>query len=132
MSNPVRHLSPYWAKAAYVSSWFQFLQAIDRDWPNASEQDRVDFRDVYLGSISLKTGRAYGAAGVRDAMVVIRSFYQHCANRGITLRHQRKAVSGGVQVPVDRDALAHTRSASVIKSKDRALPKVRPASRFIH
>ncbi|MGK5010297.1 tyrosine-type recombinase/integrase [Janthinobacterium sp. MDB2-8] len=117
-----------WAKAAYgLKSWFQFLQAIDRDWPNASEQDRVDFRDVYLGSISRKTGRAYGAAGVRDAMVVIRSFYQHCANRGTyngDISENPFAVE--YKVPVDRDALAHTRSTGVIKSKDRALPKVRP------
>ncbi|SDG90769.1 site-specific integrase [Janthinobacterium sp. YR213] len=121
--------SPHtWAKAAYgLKSWFQFLQAIDRDWPTASEQDRVDFRDVYLGSISPKTGRAYGAAGVRDAMVVIRSFYQHCADRGTyhgDISGSRSAEE--YKVPIDRDALAHTRSAGVIKGKDRALPKVRP------
>lgn len=121
--------SPHtWVKAAYgLKSWFQFLQAINCDWLNASEQDRVDFRDTYLGSISQKTGRTYGVAGVRDAMVVIRSFYQYCANRGTyngDISESPLAVE--YRVPIDRDALAHTRSAGVIKGKDRALPKVRP------
>ncbi len=121
--------SPHtWAKAAYgLKSWFQFLQAIDRDWQNASEQDRVDFRDAYLGSISQKTGRAYGAAGVRDAMVVVRAFYRHCTDRGAYHGDiGASSVAAEYKVQIDRDALAHTRSASVIGSRDRALPKVRP------
>lgn len=117
-----------WAKAAYgLKSWFQFLQAIDRDWPDASEQDRVDFRDVYLGSISPKTGRTYGTAGVHDAMVVVRCFYQHCTDRG--KYHGDIGASSAAEdykVPIDRDALAHTRSARSTKLKDRALPKLRP------
>ncbi|MES2322587.1 MAG: site-specific integrase [Pseudomonadota bacterium] len=121
--------SPHtWAKAAYgLKSWFQFLQAIHRDWPEASEQDRVDFRDVYLSSISPKTGRAYGAAGVHDAMVVVSSYYQHCADRG-TYHGDigTNLVAVDCRVPIDRDALAHTRPTGVIKSRDRALPKVRP------
>jgi integrase len=121
--------SPHtWAKAAYgLKSWFQFLQAIDRDWPNASEQDRIDFRDVYLGSISQKTGRAYGTAGVHDAMVVVRSFYQHCAGRG-TYHGDIGASLVPVQckVPIDQDALAHSRSTGYTKSRDLALPKLRP------
>ncbi len=121
--------SPHtWAKAAYgLKSWFQFLQAIDRDWPNASEQDRIDFRDVYLSSISQKTGRAYGAAGVHDAMVVVRSFYQYCVNRG---RYHgdigTSSVATAYRAPIDRDNFAHTPSAGFTKSKDRALPKLRP------
>lgn len=121
--------SPHtWAKAAYgLKSWFQFLQAIDRDWANASEQDRVDFRDVYLGSISSKTGRAYGAAGVHDAMVVVRSFYDHCTERG-TYRGDIGASSVAAQYKpsIGRDALAHIRTAGGTKSRDRALPKLRP------
>jgi integrase len=121
--------SPHtWEKAAYgLKSWFQFLQAIDRDWPNASEQDRIDFRDAYLGSISPKTGRAYGAAGVHDAMVVIRFFYQHCIDRG-TYHGDigSSSVAAEYKAPIDRDALAHTRSRTSIKHLDRALPKLRP------
>ncbi|WP_070357871.1 site-specific integrase [Duganella sp. HH105] len=117
-----------WAKAAYgLKSWFQFLQAIERDWEHASEQDRCDFRDAYLGSISQKTGRAYGAAGVHSAMVVVRSFYQHCA--------ERRAYHGDIgsslvaveyTVPIDRYALSHTWSEHALTIKDRALPKLRP------
>jgi integrase len=121
--------SPHtWAKAAYgLKSWFQFLQAIDCDWPNASEQDRIDFRDVYLGSISQKTGRAFGTAGVHDAMVVVRSFYQHCAYRG-TYHGDIGASSVAVEykAPIHRDALVHTRSVGFTKNRDRALPKLRP------
>lgn len=120
--------SPHtWAKAAYgLKSWFQFLQAIERDWPDASEQDRIDFRDAYLGSISQKTGRAYGMAGVRDAMVVVRTFYEHCAVRGIYHGDIGVSSTAEYRVPIDRDALAHTRSTGAIKSKDRPLPKLRP------
>jgi len=121
--------SPHtWAKAAYgLKSWFQFLQAIDRDWTNAIEQDRIDFRDVYLGSISQKTGRAYGSAGVHDAMVVVRSFYQHYAYRG-TYHGDIDAGSVALEykVLINRDALAHTRSVGFTKNRDRALPKLRP------
>lgn len=121
--------SPHtWAKAAYgLKSWFQFLQAIDLDWLNAGEQDRIDFRDTYLGSISQKTGRAYGSAGVRDAMIVIRSFYQYCADRGMYYGDiGASSVAAECKVPIDRDALVHTRSAGIIRNRDRALPKLRP------
>ncbi|MES2298671.1 MAG: tyrosine-type recombinase/integrase [Pseudomonadota bacterium] len=119
-----------WAKVAYgLKSWFQFLQAIDRDWPNATEQDRVDFGDAYLGSISPKTGRTYGPAGIRDAMVVIRSFYQQCSYRGTyygDIGISSISMAEEHNFSIDRDALAHIRSVGVIRSKDRALPKVRP------
>lgn len=100
-STPSRHT---WEKAAYgLKSWFQFLQAIERDWLSASEQDRNDFRDTYQKSISPKTGRTYGDDGVRSAMVVVRSFYRHCASRNI---YHGDMGSGSVA--------------------DSALPKVRP------
>jgi len=121
--------SPHtWQKAAYgLKSWFQFLQAIERDWLDASEQDRIDFRDTYLQSISPKTGRSYGGDGVRSAMVVVRLFYQHCANRGTYYGD----IGGSsdvaeYRVPIDRDALAHTRANAICRVKDRALPKTRP------
>lgn len=103
-STPSSHT---WAKAAYgLKSWFQFLQAIERNWQDASEQDRIDFRDIYLKSISQKTGRSYGAAGVHGAMVVVRSFYRHCADRG--------TYHGDIGIN------------SLAEDKDRALPKIRP------
>lgn len=121
--------SPHtWAKAAYgLKSWFQFLQAIDRDWRDASEQDRIDFRDAYLGSISQKTGRAYGAAGVRAAMVVVRSFYQHCTglgtydgNIGVSSTAMKYKVS------IDGDTLARTQCVDPPNKRDLALPRLRP------
>jgi hypothetical protein len=122
-STPSRHT---WTKAAYgLKSWFQFLQAIERDLLNASEQDRIDFRDVYLGSISQKTGRAYGAAGVRDAMVVVHSFYQHCFDRGTYGGDiGETSVVAFRKAPIDRDALTHIRSGGGTTRKDLALPKV--------
>jgi integrase len=121
--------SPHtWAKAVYgLKSWFQFLQAVERDWLDASEQDRVEYRDVYLESISPKTGMAYGGAGVRDAMVVIREFYQHCLERGIYHGDiGTTSVAAEETVPKDLNALRHTRSVGIEKKKDHALPKVRP------
>jgi integrase len=126
--------SPHtWAKAAYgLKSWFQFLQAIDRDWPNASEQDRIDFRDVYNCSISPKTGRGYGMAGVHNAMVVVRFFYQHCAYRG-TYHGDIGGNSMPVEckVPIDQNALTHIWPAGFTKYKDRALPKLRPGVKIL-
>lgn len=124
-STPSSHT---WAKAAYgLKSWFQFLQAIDRDWPNASEQDRMEFRDVYLGSISPKTGRPYGSAGVHDAMVVVRCFYHCCADWGKYRGDIGASLAEeGHRSQIDRHALAHTYSVRSTKFKDRALPKLRP------
>lgn len=126
-STPSHHT---WAKAAYgLKIWFQYLQAIERHWLCASEQDRIDFRDVYLGAISQKTGRLYGTSGVRDSMVVVRSFYQHCSNRA-----EYAGDIGGNSVvmhtaQIDRDALAHIRFVGG-PIKDRALPKRRPGSKI--
>jgi integrase len=120
-----------WAKAAYgLKSWFQYLQAIDREWLNASEQDRIDYRDVYLSAISQKTGRAYGASGIRDSMVVVRAFYEHCAARNLYLGDIGAVTAiRPNMVPIDSNALAHIRSA-IFTSRDRALPKIRPGSKI--
>jgi len=120
--------SPHtWHTASYgLKSWFQFLQALERDWQSASEQDRLDFRDIYLQSISPKTGKPYGASGVSRSMSIVRTFYEDCARRGVyhgdiscsTFAEERK-------IPLDRDEFADIRLPSR-KVKDRALPKVRP------
>jgi integrase len=124
--------SPHtWAKAAYgLRSWFQYLQAIDLEWLDASEQDRLDFRDVYLSAISQKTGRTYGLAGVRDSMVVVRCFYQHCSCASLYCGDiGANSMVALYKVPIDRDALAHINVSGRIR-KDRALPKVRPGSKI--
>lgn len=121
--------SPHtWSKAAYsLKSWFQYLQAVDRDWLTASEQDRRDYRDAYLTSISPKTGKLYGGAGVRDAMVVVRAFYEHCSEIGVYQGDIGRFLPvEESRIPTDQDAFAHTRHLPHTRLKDRALPKVRP------
>jgi integrase len=121
--------SPHsWHKAAYsLKSWFQYLQAVGCDWPDAGEQHREDYRDDYLTAISPKTGRPYGTAGVRDSITVIRKFHQFCTGLG-----KYHGDIGGIvetegrSISLDRDALAHIRSGGGTLRKDRALPKVRP------
>lgn len=120
-----------WAKAAYaLKSWFEYLQAIAKDWHDAGEQDRLNYRDAYLNAISPKTGRLYGSAGVRDNLTVIRKFHQYCTTKnfydgdiGITQRME-------LRTPIDRDFLAHTRNSLGLRNKDHALPKVRPGTKI--
>jgi site-specific recombinase XerD len=121
--------SPHtWAKVAYsLKSWFQFLQAGRRYWKDACEQDRLDFRNAYLHAISPKTGRNYGAAGIRDSMATIRSFYQFCGDRGlcesdITAELMAVTTTGCYA----DDPLIHSRSSRerFTLAKDLALPKV--------
>jgi integrase len=120
--------SPHtWARAAYgLKSWFQFLQAIDRDWKEASEQDRIAFRDIYSDSISPKTGRPYGPAGIHSAMSVVRLFYQHCEGGGLYFGD----IGGNYPSP-ENGAPKNRRTQSsaynrLTQAKDRALPKLRP------
>jgi integrase len=128
-STPSRHT---WVKAAYsLKSWFQYLQAIERDWIYACEQDRIDFRDVYLGSISQKTGRHYSTSGVRDSMVVVRSFYRYCTKLGT---YHADIGGDGISheniLPMHRHGSHSVRTHSSVKDKDRALPKVRPGTKI--
>lgn len=120
-----------WSKAAYsLKSWFQYLQAIGHEWLTASEQERRDYRDAYLSSISPKTGKLYGPDGVRDTMVVVRSFYEYCSKTGIY-----QGDIGGIlhveerRVPMGQDAFAHTRHFIQTRIKDRALPKTKPSGK---
>jgi len=125
--------SPHtWAKAAYsLKSWFQYLQAINRDWPDASEEDRCEYRDAYLTGISPKTGRPYSGSGVRDSMTVVRLFYKHCSGNGLYYGDIGGVVPASTDHrPMDQDALVHTRLLPQTKSRDRALPKVRPGTKI--
>ena len=125
--------SPHtWAKAAYsLKSWFQYLQAIGRDWLIATEEDRRKYRDAYLTSISPKTGMLYGPTGVRDSMTVVRRFYEHCSEIGAyqgDIGGLSRVIEG--RVLIDQDALAHTRHPMQTRLKDRALPKARPSGKI--
>lgn len=121
-----------WSKAAYaLKSWFQYLQAIRREWLTASEQERRDYRDAYLSSISPKTGKLYGPDGVRDAMVVVRAFYEYCSKSGIY-----QGDIGGLlyaqesRIPTDHDGFDHTPRLTQTRIKDTALPKARPSGKI--
>ena len=125
-------LSPHtWAKAAYaLKSWFEYLQSTAMDWRDAGEQDRINFRDAYLSSISPKTGRLYGFAGVRDSLTVIREFYLFCATRNVYGGDVGGGHYSAVHIPIDRNFLAHTHILPNISSRDHALPIVRSETRI--
>lgn len=124
-----------WSKAAYsLKTWFQYLQALKepKHWLDASRQDRLDFRDAYLTSISPRTGQTYGTGGVADSMTVVRNFYQFAKDKGWYFGDLGNTVEEEViTVTLDSDTLAHTRSTRLRKAKDRDLPKVR-SSAVIH
>lgn len=119
-----------WSKAAYaLKAWFQYLQALKepKNWLDASRQDRLDFRDAYLSSISPRTGQTYSTGGVSDSMTVVRNFYQYAKDRGWYFGDLGSTVEEEViYVPFDSDALAHTRPLRLRKERDRDLPKSRP------
>ncbi len=72
-ATPSRHT---WAAAGQaLKTWFQYLQAIEKDWSAATAQDRIDYRDAYLNAISPRTGQAYEVSTVAARMSVIRAFY---------------------------------------------------------
>jgi integrase len=123
--------SPHtWSKAAYgLKSWFQFVQAIGRDWHDAVERDRTDYRDAYLSSISPKTGQAYGTAGVRDAMVVVRQFYHYCAHRGLYHGDIGQDLAENEQSSSLDSASPFYRGPSDFINRDRALPPIRPSEK---
>lgn len=65
-----------WAKAAYsLKTWLEYLQCNEIDWQDANEEDRINFRDDFLQSVSPRTGEIFGKAGIRDTLTVIRQFY---------------------------------------------------------
>lgn len=103
-----------WAAACdALKSWFEFLQATGRPWLEATRQDRRDYRDAYLEAISPRTGQRYDPATPRGRMIVIREFYRFAWKKGwyngdlatTTVNETQDA-----NVPIDKDALAHTRS----------------------
>lgn len=118
-----------WEKAAYgLKTWFQYCQALERDWRSATSVDRTDFRDDFEGSVSPHTGELYGPKGIRDTMVVVRQFYAYAARKrwyfgdiGNDSDIFDDNETGNVRI--DDDALAHTRTART-RLRDRELPKV--------
>ena len=124
--------SPHtWAKAAYaLKSWFQYLQAVDKDWQDASEEDRISYREAFLSAISPKTGHLYGVAGIRDNMTVIREFHKFCSTKDSYFGDIGKSQKIEFRTPIDRDFLAHIQSSPRSANRDYALPKVRPAMKL--
>lgn len=126
-SAPSRHT---WAAAAQsLKTWFQYLQVIEKDWRDASRQDRLNYRDAYLTAVSPRTGENYSRSTIANRLSVIRSFYVHARMMAWyqgDIGWIGEIVEETDGRPIDQDALVHTRSASRIRQRDRDLPKSRP------
>jgi integrase len=121
-----------WAVVAdSLKSWFEWMQAVGTNWQDASRQDRLDYRDAYLTSVSPLTGNTYDPKTVSMRMQIVRRFYEFAAIQGW---YQGDLASGdadetyGERVPVDQVALAHISRRSREKFRDRDLPKARRKS----
>ncbi|WP_341905519.1 site-specific integrase [Polaromonas sp. YR568] len=74
-----------WEKGAYaLATWFDFLEALETpiECALATREDLLKYRDLYLGSISPKTGEPYDPDTVGYRMSVICDFYRHQAGLG--------------------------------------------------
>lgn len=119
-----------WGAAADgLKSWFEFLQATGRDWREATRQDRLNYRDAYLTSISPRTGQCYEPSTVASRMFVVRQFYDYAHDSGWydgDLAFRKSDEEKEITVPINQDALAHTRRGVLLRRRDRDLPKARP------
>ena len=117
------------AAAQALKTWFQWLQATNKEWTEANRQDRLDYRDGYLAGISPRTGRHYEPATIAARMRVIRQFYEFATQK---LWYAGDLAWGSLEEvpvenrPIDQDALAHIRVGDRANWKDRDLPKARP------
>lgn len=115
-----------WAGAAQaLRTWFQYLQAVGVDWLDATAQDRRDYRDAYLSSISPRTGAEYATSTVTTRMSVTADFYRYAARRGWYNGDLGNFGDSAVvnNPPIDSDPLAHTRSPGRLRKYDPDLPK---------
>jgi site-specific recombinase XerD len=116
-----------WTAAAQaLRTWFQFLQAIRKDWREASADDRRSYRDAYLGAISPRTGKEYSPNTIGTRMAVIAEFYRFATKKG-WYSGDMGVADGSVSIQnklqIDEDAFAHTRSPNIRHLPDTDLPK---------
>jgi integrase len=118
-----------WGAAADgLKSWFEFLQATGRDWREATRQDRLNYRDAYLASMSPRTGQRYEPSTVASRMFVVGQFYGYAQDSGWYDGDLAFGKPNGeeITVPINQDALAGSRRRGLITRRDRDLPKARP------
>jgi integrase len=124
-----------WGAAADgLKSWFEFLQAMGRDWRDATRQDRLNYRDAYLTSISPRTGQRYEPSTVASRMCVVGQFYDYAHDSGWydgDLAFRKPNGEMEINVPINQDALAHIRRKGLLTRRDKDLPKAR-ANVVIH
>lgn len=109
-----------WEAAAYdLLAWFQWCQLTQIDWRNATEADRQEFADNYSAAAS-------DAKTINRKLTYAKRFYEFCRDEGWYHRdiggaREERRVGN---LPIDSDALAHTRSTRAVKEKDPLLRKV--------
>lgn len=117
LAEKVVRLSPSthtWEAGGYdLLSWFQWCQLKGIDWHDATEADRAQFADDYAAASEERT--------VNRKLTMVRRFYEFAAAEG----WYRRDVGSSLEqrqtpnVPIDDDALAHSRStAGRISQKD--------------
>lgn len=109
-----------WEAAAYdLLTWFQWCQLMQIDWRNASEADRQEFGDNYFAAAS-------EVPTINRKLTYVKRFYEFCRDEGWYHRDigSLLEVSRVGTLPIDLDALAHTRSTGAVKGKDPLLRKV--------
>jgi len=112
-----------------LKSWFQWLQAIKKDWSDATGQDRLAYRDAYLISISPRTGQQYEPSTIASRMRIVRQYYRFAQHHGWYSGDLASGVAGDetrLKIPISQDAMVHTERGSRRKPIDRDLPKPRP------
>ena len=124
-SSPSRHT---WAAGAYdLKTWFNYLNAIKVDWRDATESHRAAFSDDYSQAVSPRTGREFGDATINRILSTTREFYSLAKDQGWYVGDigSYLVYKETHDVPIDNDALAHTRvQGRILKQKDPLLKKV--------
>lgn len=115
-----------WAAAAQaLRTWFQYLQAIEKDWRDATAEDRCDYRDAYLEAISPRTGEQYSPNTIASRMKVTAEFYRYAALKGWYEGDlvSEESLVGRSNRPIEVDALANIRSSNLMHVRDFDTPK---------
>lgn len=118
-----------WSAASdALQSWFQWLQAIRKDWSVAVRLDRIEYRDAFLTAISPRTGQPYETSTVSKRMQVILQFYLFAMAQGWYegdlaqpgIENQKVRSASFDPFPIDSNGAGRQK-----KWKDRDLPKTR-------
>lgn len=78
VDNPKRSSKNTWAAAGNaLKSWFEFLLALGvTDWRKIGREEMACYRDLYLSTISPRTGQRYSTGTISGRMLWILEFYR--------------------------------------------------------